>query len=105
MYYPLPDNPTKEDYSNLLLETISYVNALKNSEIDDYLYTLIIEQLIDIKEMIVDKRELIDEDEINERYSLGGIATRNFEEGNEMRERLCAIFSGAMDFAFLPEKE
>lgn len=104
MYYPLSANPTKEEYSNLLHETILYLNTLKNSGIDDYLYDLIIAQLIDIKEKVVIKRELIDEDEINERYSIGGIAIKNFEEGSEMRERLCDIFSGAMDFAFLPEK-
>ena len=105
MYNPLPNKPTKEDYSNLLLDTISYVEQIVNDDSDNYLYEIILAQLIDIKEIIVEKQELIDEDDINERYTLGGIAVKNFEEGEEMRERLCTIFSVASDYAFLPEKK
>ena len=39
-----------------------------------------------------------DEDEIDERYSLGAIATNNFEEGDEIYERLCDILLGAIDY-------
>ena len=93
---------SKESYINLLNDTISIVESKKLINNDEYLYEIILAQLIDIKELIVEKNELIDEDDINERYSLGSIAIKNFEEDDELRERLCDIFSGAFDFAFLP---
>lgn len=97
MYKPLIENETKRYYRNLLDETTTIVWRLYK-ETNSPLYLIIRNQLLDIKENITEKQMSFDEDEIDERYSLGAIATNNFEEGDEIYERLCDILLGAIDY-------
>lgn len=104
MYQELPDNATKAQYEALLNETIDIFKN-KVMQDDDELSKVILMQLMDIKEYIVDKRLLTDEDEIDERYNLGAIAIKNFEGDSDMESRLCDIFGGAIDYASMPEND
>lgn len=47
------------------------------------------------------KLSLLDEDEINLRYSLGRIAIKNFEPGTDLYNRLTTLFYGTINFAQL----
>lgn len=103
MYQELPDNATKVQYEALLNETIDiFKNKLMQD--NDEISRVILLQLMDIKEYIVDERLLTDEDEIDERYNIGAIATKAFEEDPDMESRLCDIFSGAIEYASMPDK-
>lgn len=64
----------------------------------------IINQLLDIKKMIVENQIITDAFEIDERYTLGAIAVRYFEESSELRDKLSGIFYGAIHYSEYPEK-
>ena len=100
----LPENASKADYQRLLNETIDIFQFRSNNE-DDELSRIILEQLLDIKENVVDLEVLTEWDEINERYTLGGIAIREFPKDEEMQLRLRDIFWGAVHYAELENKE
>jgi hypothetical protein len=93
----LPDNPTKVEYQQLLNETIDIFRIQSKNE-DDELSRIILDQLLDIKDNVVELGVLTEWDEINERYTLGGLAVNNFEEKDELGQRLKDVFGGAMEY-------
>lgn len=102
MYKKLCNNETKNYYRQILDEAITIVNSnLEQTSLS--IYQNILDQLLDIKENIVVKRVILDPEEISERYSIGGIAVKNFEDDIEMQDRLMDIYSGACDYIFLNE--
>lgn len=103
MYQELPDNANKVQFKALLSETIAIIRS-EVEKSNDELFNVILMQLEDIKENIVDKQILTDEDEINDRYTLGAVAIKNFEEDPEMESRLCDIFGGAIEYASMPDE-
>ncbi len=54
--------------------------------------------------MIVENQIITDAFEIDERYTLGAIAVRYFEESSELRDKLSGIFYGAIHYSEYPEK-
>jgi hypothetical protein len=42
--------------------------------------------------------------QITERYTLGAIAVKNFDESDEIYQRLCDIFGGAIVYHELPDE-
>lgn len=102
MYIGLSYDNSRHHYRIILEETIGILqNEMEKNPFP--IYQNIYSQLLDIKEMVVEKKILTDPEEIDERYSLGGIASKNFEEGDELRDRLFDIFSGACDYFLLDE--
>lgn len=102
MYKGLSYDNSRHHYRIILEETMAiFQNEINKNPLP--IYQNIYSQLLDIKEMVVEKNILTDPEEIDERYSLGGIATKNFKEGDELRERLFDIFSGACDYFLLDE--
>lgn len=93
----LLENATKAEYQQLLNETIDIFRLQSKNE-DDELSRTILEQLLDIKENVVDLGALTEWDEINERYTLGGLAVNNFEEEDELGQRLRDVFWGALEY-------
>ena len=94
---------TKHNYSVFLNTVICLFGGLVQAT-DDYLYKIIYAQLIDIKNNVVKTDILTDYDAINERYNLGGLAIKNFEEDDPLRIILTNIFRGALYYPELPEK-
>jgi hypothetical protein len=102
MYTPLPNTPTRSQYRILLNETISIFDELsKKTSLP--LFKQILQELKDIKAFVVDIPIFDDWEKINDRFSIGAIATKNFEEGNELRDRLCDVFGGAIEYAEMKE--
>lgn len=97
MYKRLLENTTKAEYRRLLDETIDIFRHMSNNR-DDELSLIILEQLLDIKENVVELGVLTEWDEINERYTLGGIAIYNFDENDELGLRLQDVFSVAAEY-------
>ena len=93
----LPENATKAEYQQLLNETIDIFRLQSKNE-NDELSRIILEQLLDIKENVVNLGVLTELDEINERYTLGGLAVNNFEEEDELGQRLRDVFWGALEY-------
>lgn len=93
----LPENVTKAEYQQFLYETIEIFRIQSKNE-DDELSRTILDQLLDIKENVVDLGVLTEWDEINERYTLGGLAVKNFEENDELGQRLRDVFWGALEY-------
>ena len=81
------NNETKENFKSLLNDTIDIVRGLLNtSKIE----------LEDIKEIIVTLEIPLDEDEINQRYSFGGLAIKNLRPETELYKRLTTLYYGTL---------
>lgn len=93
----LLENATKAEYQQLLNETID-IFRLQSKDEDDELSRIILDQLLDIKENIVDLGVLTEWDEINERYTLGALSIHNFSEDDELRQRIQDVFYGALEY-------
>ncbi len=102
MYTPLPDTPTRSQYRILLNETICVFDEL-NKKTSLPLFKQILQELKDIKAFVVDIPIFDDWEKINDRFSIGALATNNFEEGSELRDRLCDVFGGAIEYAEMKE--
>lgn len=103
MYTPLSNNRTKEHYQKIVDETLLISEErLKKEQL--LLWNSIVNQLQDIKLMIIGKQAFSDWEGIYDRYTLGTIAVREFTEGDEMQARLCDIFWGAVHYSELKEK-
>lgn len=96
MYIDLSTNPSKCHYMNILNETMAIIN--ESEEKENPLYVNILNQLADLKQQVVEKRIITEWDDINERYTLGLIAIQEFEDNDEMRDRLSDIFGGAVHY-------
>lgn len=96
MYISLSENPSKNYYIHVLEETMALIE--NSEEKDSPLYSNIFEQLKDIKKNVIEHRLIKDWDGINERYTIGAIAVQFFDDNDEMQNRLCDIFGGAVRF-------
>jgi hypothetical protein len=97
MYKNTSNNYTKRYYRYILNDTIHVFQKMRiNNPLP--IYNNILSQLLDIKENVVEKKQFVNPEEIDERYSLGGIAAKYFEENEELRERLFEVFCGACDY-------
>lgn len=76
---------------------------LQSNNKNDELSNNILEQLLDIKENVIELEVLSEWDEINERYTLGGLSIRNFDEDDELGLRLQNVFWGALEFGKMHE--
>ena len=93
----LPENATKLEYQQFLNETIE-IFRLQSKDEDDELSRIILDQLLDLKENVVDLGVLTEWDEINERYTLGELAIKNFDVDDELGLRIQDVFYGALDY-------
>ena len=103
MYISLIDNKTKSYYRQIIDSTLSIAES-QMQESGSPLWISIVNQIKDIKENIVDTQTIADWEDIFDRYSLGRIALEYFEEDDEMYQRLCDIFGGAVHYNELPEE-
>ena len=53
--------------------------------------------------MVVEKQIIFESFDIDERYTLGAIAIRYFDENKKLQDILCDIYYGALHFSELPE--
>jgi len=68
------------------------------------MYQEIYNQLLDINELVVVQERKISDDEIYSRYTLGAIATKNFDLEHEIyAQKLSDIFGGSFDYYQMPE--
>ena len=103
MYKRLKDKKTKGYYLQILNETIELVQTLSSNE-NNGLYKNLYLQLVDVKKNVVEEQKYSGWEQVNSRYTIGAIATKNFENDDELRYRLCDIFGGAMDYSSMPEE-
>lgn len=94
---------TKSNYRKLLNETIAVLEKICKEDPSD-LFLNFYYQLVDLKVNVVELEILREWDEINERYSFPGLAAKNLDEDDELREKLCDIFYGAIHYSEYPEK-
>ena len=93
---------TKCKYKAKLVETIGvFENLLKETHLP--IYENVVNQLLDIKEMVVEKQIIFESFDIDERYTLGAIAIRYFDENKKLQDILCDIYYGALHFSEFPE--
>lgn len=107
MYIRLSENRTKKRFVQILTDTISLFDSLLRSEIQTDiidLYQNIYDQLIDIKENVVDYPKYSGWEQICGRYTLGAIASKNYDDDDEIKHRLCDIFGGAVHFDELKDE-
>lgn len=99
-YMRLSENISKAEYVQFLDETIDMFRLQNNNGYDE-LCSSILEQLLDIKKNVVELEVLSEWDEINERYTLGGLAIKNFDENEELGLRVQEVFWGALEFVHM----
>lgn len=101
MYTRLEDKYTREYYSQVLAETTQMVKALAESD-EHPIWKKILSELVDIRQNIVDNQYLTDWDDINEKYDIGRLALQIFDQEDELGQRLCDIFDGAVNYTEMP---
>lgn len=68
------------------------------------MYLEIYNQLVDIQSLIVDQNKVFSEDELYSRYTLGAIASKNFDLEHEIyAQKISDIFGGMFDYGQMPE--
>lgn len=102
MYIRLSAHRTKGIYRQILNETIALLKERNHSN-NSVLYQNLLLQLADLKENVVEKQKYAGWEQINNRYTIGAIATKNFDNNDELKLRLCDIFGGAIHYAEFPE--
>lgn len=80
-----------EKLDKLINEALDLVNPLASIS-NDSVYPLIAAQLIDMKENVVQLGIPFDQDEINQRYSLGALATKNLDPSDPLYRKIVDIF-------------
>ncbi len=95
---------TKKEYRELMEEILIETHGFVVKFPQITMYKSIFDQLYDIKNTIIIQQKELDEDEIDERYNLGGIVSKNFDSENELYARkLEDIFGAASEYYTLPE--
>jgi hypothetical protein len=104
MYQRLHLNRTKAKYRQIVEETLVQTKASLERFPLIGMYKSIYNQIVDIKENIIDKNIRFSEDDMQQRYTLGAIAVKNFDlEHEEYGQRLSDIFGGADEYFDSPE--
>lgn len=85
------------EYRQLLIESIELFQNM-NDKSPSMVFRSIISQMKDILKYVVDEQIITNWFDIDERYSLGAIAVREFPDNSELQERLCKVYSGALEF-------
>lgn len=101
MYDDSKQIETKEQYCFIVDETIG---MLENMRQYSAAYEEIYDQLVDLKKNVIEEQTLVEPDDIDDRYSFGGIAVKSFKEGDEIRELLCDILWGTLHFQELNDE-
>lgn len=94
---------TKRHYKSLLNETICALEKVCKEE-PTTLFLIFYHQLVDLRLNVVELEILREWDEINERYSFPGLAAKNLDEDNELRQKLSEVFYGAIHYFEYPDK-
>lgn len=94
---------SKKQYRALVNDALS-IFLSKRAEYNTVLWNSIVNQIKDIKKEVVDNQNFKGWDDINDRYTLGMIAIHEFDDGDKMQTLLCDVFSGAMDYYYMPEE-
>lgn len=89
---------TKSHYRSLLNETIAFLEKICKEE-PSVLFLNFYYQLVDLKLNVVELEVLREWDEINQRYSFAGLAAKNLDEDDELRQKLCDVFYGAIHYS------
>lgn len=97
MYSRFTKIPTKKEYQQVLEDTLAYVTKLSSKDTDP-IYPYIVDELNDIYEVIILNNTSLDSDDIFERYDIGAISIKNFDESEEIHQRLCDVFYGTVHY-------
>ena len=93
---------TKGCYKKVLQDAIG-IFSKPISNLTDQQRKSILAQLNDIQSMVVEKELITDWFDIDERYTLGAIATNFFEDDIVKKELLEDVFAGAMEYKYMPD--
>jgi len=96
MYTRLSKIMTKEYYRQILKSVIVETKMYCEKSPDIAIYLTIYEQLLDLQQNIITKRE------IEDKYTFGVIAARNFDDDDEYGQKLMDLNGGALDYNKMP---
>lgn len=97
MYKRFSEMPAKSVYCQIVEDTIAYVKDISDRN-DDPIYPYILNQLKDIYREVIINNSICEPEDVYDRYDIGAIGVRYFDENDEMHERLCDIFYGAVHY-------
>lgn len=98
-YIRLYLNRTKTNYRNILADVLQKTKTYCEEFPSITMYQEIYNQLLDIKALIVVQQKKLSEDKIYHRYTLGAIASKNFDLEHEIyAQKLSDVFGGAFDY-------
>ena len=97
MYTRLSKIMTKEYYQQILKSVIVETKMYCKKSPDIAIYLTIYEQLLDLQQNIINQSGLTKR-EIENKYTFGIIAARNFDEDDEYGQKLMDLNGGALDY-------
>jgi hypothetical protein len=105
MYTRLEDNMTKKYYREILEAAIKQAKAEKDASGEQVpMYVSVYNQLLDIKENVVEKKRAFTYEQAKKRYSVGVIAARNYEDAGDYQSRLFDIDWGIRYYPKMKEE-
>jgi hypothetical protein len=103
-YTRLHLNRTKTNYKNILADVLEQTKKYVDEFPSIPMYQQIYNQHLDIKELIVIQHKILSGNEIYNRYTLGAIASKNFDLEHEVyAQKLSDILGGSFDYHEMTE--
>ena len=104
MYTRLHTKRTKKYYREIVNLAIEETKNLMEMSPKVAIYASIYNQLVDIKQNIIEENKVFSRFELYKRYSLGMIAVKNFDENaDEYAQNLIDIYGGTFYYNKMPE--
>lgn len=105
MYTRLHTKRTKKYYREIVDLAIEETKNLMEMSPKVAIYASIYNQLVDIKQNIIEENKVFSRFELYKRYSLGMIVVKNFDENaDEYAQKLIDSYGGAFDYDKMPEE-
>lgn len=105
MYTRLHTKRTKKYYREIVDLAIEETKNLMEMSPKVAIYASIYNQLVDIKQNIIEENKVFSRLELYKRYSLGMIAVKNFDENADgYAQKLIDSYGGAFDYHKMPEE-
>lgn len=106
MYTRLHTKRTKKYYREIVDLAIEETKNLMEMSPKVAIYLSIYNQLVDIKQNIIEENKVFSRFELYKRYSLGMIAVKNFDENaDEYAQKLIDSYGGTFDYNKMPEEQ
>ncbi|GAB2700570.1 hypothetical protein GCM10027037_26760 [Mucilaginibacter koreensis] len=95
----IPVITTKASFKKMINETIEETENLKNKFPEISMYNTLFLQLIALRSLLVEQKLIVSKTDIDEQFTIGAIATKNFDYEHDLyAQKLVRIFGAALRY-------